>query len=401
MELRRILTIAAVPLALVAFFAGISRYASADEELPFVPASNDAVLERMPTGASDPESRADDERRRRLSANPTDLRLAVRVARRDVELSRSRSDPRYLGHAEAALAPWYKLPAPPYEVLLLRATIRQSNHDFDGALSDLGAARALRPDDPQLFLTLAVILTVQADYPAARQACARVRELSQPYPADVCDAAIMAVTGQAGPAYEKLTAATAGLPDSQKDLRAWGYSTLGEIALRHGDDAGAEARFKDALAIDPNDAYVLGAYADLLLDLGRPAEVLPLSQGRAENDALLLRTVLAERALPASRKDFERDAAILRARYDASRARGDVVHRREQARFALFCDDDAQRALRLAAENYDVQREVADARILLEAAKAAGEPAAAAKARAWVVESRIEDPRLRALAGLR
>lgn len=398
--MRRALTIALVPLALVAFFAGISRYASADEETPFVPASAAEVLERLPTGASDPESRADDERRRRLAQTPNDLRLAVRVARRDVELSRSRGDPRYLGHAEAALAPWYKLPAPPYEVLLLRATIRQSNHDFDSALRDLDAARALRADDPQLFLTLAVILTVRAEYPAARQACARVRELSQPYPAEVCETAIMAVTGEAAPAYERLARATDALPPTRSELRAWGVSTLGEIALRKGDDATAEARFKEALAIDPTDAYVLGAYADLLLDLGRPAEVLPLTQGHAENDGLLLRTVLAEHAMPSAKKDFARDAAILRARYDASRARGDVVHRREQARFALFCDDDAQRALRLASENYEVQREVADARILLEAAKGAGDPAAAAKARAWVASSKIEEPRIRALAGV-
>ncbi len=399
--MRRALTIAAVPLALVAFFAMISRHAAADEELPFVPQSSDTVVERLPTGASDPESRAAEERRRRLLANPTDLRLAVRVARHDIELSRSRSDPRYLGHAEAALAPWYKLPAPPYEVLLLRATIRQSNHDFDGALSDLTAARALRPDDPQLYLTLAVILTVRAEYPAARQACARVRELSQPYPAEVCDTAVMAVTGEAGHAYERLERATAALDPSQHDLRGWGLSTLGEIALRKGDDATAEARFKEALTLDPNDAYVLGAYADLLLDLHRPAEVLPLVASRAENDGLLLRAVLAERLLPSSKKDFERDAALLRSRYDASRARGDVVHRREQARFALFADDDAQRALRLARENYDVQREVADARILLEAANAAGEPSASEKARAWVRESKIEEPRLRTLAGVR
>ena len=399
--MRRALTLAAVPLALVAFFAAISRYATADEETPFVPASSDVVVERLPTGASDPESRTDQERRRRLAANPTDLRLALRVARRDIELSRSRSDPRYLGHAEAALAPWYKLPAPPYEVRLLRATIRQSNHDFDGALTDLAAARTLRDDDPQLHLTLAVILTVRAEYPAATKECVRVRELSQPYPADVCETAIMAVTGHAGPAYEKLERATAALHPSQQDLRAWGLSTLGEIALRKGDDAAAEARFKEALAQDPNDAYVLGAYADLLLDLGRPAEVLPLVASRAENDALLLRAVLAERALPSAKKDFERDAALLRARYDASRARGDVVHRREQARFALVGDDDAQRALRLARENYDVQREVTDARILLEAASAAGDPAAADKARAWVRESGIEEPRLRALAAAR
>jgi tetratricopeptide (TPR) repeat protein len=392
----------ALPLALtglIGFFALISRFASAGEDAPEVPARDDVVIEHLPSGKGDPETRADDDRRKKLAANPTDLRLAVRVARRDIELSRTRSDPRYLGHAEAALGPWYKLSAPPYDVLLLRATIRQSNHDFDGALSDLASARALRADDPQLFLTLAVILTVRAEYPAARDACARVRTLMQTFAADVCDAAIFSVTGRAGPAYESLSNATAALPPSQAALHGWGVSTLGEIAERKGDLAAAEARFKEALAEDPNDAYVLGAYADLLLDLGRPAEVIPLLARRTENDGLLLRLVLAEKALPSAKVDFLRDKELLRARYDASQARGDVVHRREQARFALQVDDDAERALRLARDNYAVQREVADARIFMEAARAAGDPGAAAAARAWVAENRVEDPRLRALAG--
>jgi hypothetical protein len=47
----------------------------------------------------------------------------------------------------------------------------------------------------------------------------------------------------------------------------------------------------------------------------------------------------------------------LRARFDASRARGDIVHRREESRFQLQLNGDPKAALRLAQENWKVQRE--------------------------------------------
>jgi hypothetical protein len=58
---------------------------------------------------------------------------------------------------------------------------------------------------------------------------------------------------------------------------------------------------------------------------------------------------------------------------------------------------DAKQALLLAAENYRVQREPRDARILLEASIAAGDAAAAQGARDWLRSSGFEDARLRAL----
>ncbi|MBK6790170.1 MAG: hypothetical protein IPG77_21810, partial [Betaproteobacteria bacterium] len=42
----------------------------------------------------------------------------------------------------------------------------------------------------------------------------------------------------------------------------------------------AEAAFRDALALAVPDVYLQAAYADFLLDRGRPAEVLTLLQDR-------------------------------------------------------------------------------------------------------------------------
>ncbi len=72
---------------------------------PFVPARDDVVLEVLPDAAINRANglRA---RQRALADNPHDLKLALDVARADLALSRSLGDPRYLGRAQAALAPW-------------------------------------------------------------------------------------------------------------------------------------------------------------------------------------------------------------------------------------------------------------------------------------------------------
>jgi hypothetical protein len=77
--------------------------------------------------------------------------------------------------------------------------------------------------------------------------------------------------------------------------------------------------------------------------------------------------------------------------------RGERLHLGEEARFALAFGDAAE-ALALAAENFSLQREPRDARVLLEAALAARDRAAAQPALALLERSRLEDARLHALA---
>jgi hypothetical protein len=121
-------------------------------------------------------------------------------------------------------------------------------------------------------------------------------------------------------------------------------------------------------------------------------------EGRESNDGLLLRLALAEEAAKLKGADAHR--ALLQARFDASRARGDVVHRREEARFALGLEHDAPRALQLAKANWDVQREPWDARIYLEAALAAGDRSAARPVLEWLDRTHLEDPAIAKLVEL-
>jgi 1,2-phenylacetyl-CoA epoxidase PaaB subunit len=88
---------------------------------------------------------------------------------------------------------------------------------------------------------------------------------------------------------------------------------------------------------------------------------------------------------------------MLQDRFAAAALRGDTVHLREQARFALHLQDDARMALDLARRNWSVQKEAADVRILLEAAIAAHDHAATSAAVDWIRKTRLEDPALAAI----
>jgi hypothetical protein len=80
-------------------------------------------------------------------------------------------------------------------------------------------------------------------------------------------------------------------------------------------------------------------------------------------------------------------AKMLEERFAATRLRGDTTHRAEEARYALQLRRDIGTALALAQANYEVQREPRDARILMEAALAAGQRAPAQKVEAWLKAS--------------
>ena len=78
----------------------------------------------------------------------------------------------------------------------------------------------------------------------------------------------------------------------------------------------------------------------------------------------------------------------------AAAERGDRIHLREEARFALEVEADPPRALRVARDNWNVQKELADARLLAKAAVAAREPAAAEALVAWAHSTGVRDAEL-------
>ncbi len=350
----------------------------------YVPRDANAIVAHVPQ--RDPRELAE---REALAAAPERVDLAVELARAEIERARKLSDPRHLGRAQAILGRWWRLADPPPDVLLLRATIQQSLHQFAAARTDLDRVIAIRPDDVQAHLTRAVVATVTADYAAARASCTALERLASPIVRETCRAPLDALAGDVDGAYRRLGAVLD--PRTPAALRAWAMTTLAELAIQKGDESIAAVHLRTVLAIDPDDAYARAALADILLRQA-PADASALLAGYETIDTLLVRRAIAEDR--AHGRDAALLAKLMRARFAAAAERDDQVHLREEAMFVLAVDTDPDRALVLAQRNWDVQKELADARLLAEAAVEARKPDAAAPVVEWVHATGVKDARL-------
>jgi predicted Zn-dependent protease len=366
---------------------------------PFVPTSDSQVLERLPFTPNDPAVRDLRSLHSQLTHEPEDLALALRLAQGYLELGRVTGDPRYAGYAQAALAPWWRLEQAPQAVMVLRATLRQRLHQFDAALADLATVLKTHPRNVQARLTRATVLQVQAVYEGAREECRALQNLTQELVWAACLTSVNGATGQLRESYRQLRAARDRYPNAQPGLQSWVLTSLAEMAARAGMVREAEAHFGAALALDAADNYLLAAYADFLLDFDRSQEVVALLRDKTRADPLLLRYALALQAQ--NSKELPAQVEQLRDRFEASRLRGDRVHLREEARFTLHLLNAPQAALTLAQENWQVQKEPADVRILLEAALAADDAGAVDAVKEWLKNSQLEDVQLQRIVALR
>jgi tetratricopeptide (TPR) repeat protein len=361
---------------------------------PFLPQQDAQVLEHLTVKATDPVAREINSLRASLLRDPQNVDVAVALTTKLIEQSRSEGDPRFLGQAQAVLGPWLNHATPPPSTILLRAIIRQHAHEFDLALADLDAVLSLQPANAQAWLTRASIYQVQGRYDEARRACQPLLRLAGRHVALTCLADIAGLSGQATTSREMLTASLERPGISTRE-RLWILTILAEMAARTGDANAAEKYFLNARSLGVKDHYLLGAYADFLLDQGRAREIITLLQHETRTDGLLLRLTLAEQALhlPASAAH----TAELAARFAASKERGTRVHLREEARFTLALLHDSQGALSLAQANWAIQKEPWDARLLLETALAARNWQAARPVITWLRTNHVEDMQLQQL----
>jgi hypothetical protein len=369
---------------------------AAAQAASFTPRDDAQVLERVPRRAGDARARELLALRTALQREPRNAEAAAALAARWIDDAIAEGDPRYVGYAQSALAPWWNEAAPPAAVRVQRAVVRQYGHEFDAALADLAAVTDEEPWHAPAWAWQAAIHMVRADYAAARRACEGLAPQASALAAAGCLAHVESLSGDAAAASALLATALEDDRAAAPEERVWALTRLAEIEERRGDVAAAERAFDDALALNVTDVYLLAAHADFLLDRGRPGEVLKRLAERGRADVLLLRLSLAAKA--ANDPRAAKWADELQARFDAARARGARTHEKEEARFTLALRGDARRALDLARSNYAVQREPSDARVLLEAALAARARDAAQPALQWLDANRVESAVLSALA---
>ena len=337
---------------------------------------------------------------RQLRDSPGDVEASVRLVRNCLELDRLSPDPRWLGQAMTALEPWSTKTGAPTEIRLVQALLRQRSHDFEGALNDLDAVVAVAPRNAEAWLVKSTVHAVRGELDPARRAAAALVRIADPITSATAMATVASLSGSAERScelMERLLPVAARAPVAQ---RVWMLTQLAETRERLGQVSAAERAFRDGLALAPRDPYLNGALADLLLRSGRAGEVPPLLESFPANDSLLLRVAEARRRLHQTGSSFAALAKRLGDAFAIQAARGERVHRREEARFQLCVLGDADLALKLARENWEIQREPADLLLLQEAAVAMRSEPDLRRVRDWVAATHLEDVRLQSVERL-
>ena len=362
---------------------------------PYRPAIDGEKLQEVPS-ARDPKVAEMRSLRVELDAAPQSLDTAIRLADSYIEYGRQIGDAHYAGYAEAVIGPWLTGAAPSARVLLTEATLLQYRHQFDAARELLQATLRLDAGNAQAWLTLATLDMVQGRYETARKDCAAVMSTAGLELGGACLGNVLSYTGQARQSLALLRQSARSADRVSAAYQAWIDGLTAEAAERLGDWPLAEAHYRSALQLLPHDNFLLVAYADFLLDRGRPGEVPPLLADHAQSDTAYLRLALAQAAL--HNPDAPRYVWMMAARFEALRQRGSEYFGREEARFALQLQHDPQTALEMAKRNWAAQRAPWDARVLLEAALAAHQPRAADGVVAFIAQTRLEDPLVLSLA---
>ncbi|MEO8809739.1 MAG: hypothetical protein ABI386_05800 [Rhodanobacter sp.] len=360
-----------------------------DHRTPYLPASADVVLQQVPS-SSDPRVRQFDQLRADVHRHPTDMSLTLKLADAYIGYGRSTGDARYLGRAQAVIDPWMQQKRVPVPILLTHATILQSRHFFAESRTELKSILARDPGNVQAWLTLATVAMVQGDYPAANDSCVHLANVGGDFYGQLCTAQLRALTGHARQAWVLLSLIEDPGPKAPVAVKAYVQGLLADTAKQLGNNEQAEVHFKAALQLTPGDNFLLADYGDFLLDQGRPRDVVALLKDYTQSDTSFLRLVFAEAALGSPHT--QRDIDDMQARFAAMDRRGSHVYRREEAGFELYLRHDPAGALKLAEQNWTVQRAPKDMRVFLEAALAAGQPQAAQPVLDLLADSHLEDP---------
>lgn len=322
-----------------------------------------------------------------LRADPESEQAIVALAHAFIERARLLREPRYFGRAESVLAPRAGTLSASGALRRLYAEVLQYRHEFKAAETLLDAVLRETPHDDEARLLRASVRLVRGDFAGARGDCAQLAA-SGGQDASIgfaCLAESLAGAGQFERARALLDSQSGGSQSASPEGRAYLLATRAELRERSRDADGAIADYQAALVLAPRDDSIRAALADALAVRGDTREARELLAIERPSLALLVRSA-------ALFEGAQRAELMTRARawLELEASRGDALHYREAAMLALL-DDSPALALDAARRNFDVQKELADVRVLARAARAADDAPSLKSLRQWFTETGYRD----------
>ena len=389
---RTVLTYGVVLSAGLALVIGVSLGTSAPTATASDPALTDAtVVASLQSGKRAYPAAVQDALRATRDA-PDKLPSAQAAARILISEGRNAGDTRLVGAALGVLRPF--MAKPDAQTLYLAATARQYQHDFTGALVLLDDAIRRDPADINALLTRATVQIVLGRFDLASADCDQLYTLSRPDIGFLCQATNRLLTVDAPKVYDQLGGILAQPGALDPSLHNWARGLQGEIAALQGDATAAQGHLAAVVTSDPFALRERLLLSDLLLAEGKATQVLDLLKPAIPTDGVLIRRVLAAEATGDTATATE-GRTELAQRFQLNIDLGLTAHAREETLYFLRIAKDPDMALKRALVNWNLQHEIEDAQLLVDAAIIADQPKAAVPVVLWMAEQSVVVPSFR------
>lgn len=366
----------AAAFCLVSFCAAAQEPSSGDDTTPIISsaATNDPELVQLRRAQA------------YLKSRPDDLRTTVVTAQRFIAKGKRENQPRYLGMAEALIETWLSQYDPHPAIMLAKADILQFRHQFHAAIEILKDIPNFGAEGAAALLMRSNLHQLKGDFDQAANACAQLaRELN--FMADICDLHLQSLRSEIEPARSKLEALIARL-ELPVEIRAWATGKLADMSSRQGEPLEA-LEYLQELAPEQVSTALKSQMMDLLLLLDRPGAVLQMVATDDNSEGLQLRRL---RALKMTGENWRGPiSSLVVSRISPQQEGGANPHARELAYFHHYLTGDTEAAYSAARENWDLQREPIDIRLLFETAHRAGKLEEVADAIDWISQTKYQD----------
>jgi len=352
---------------------------------PYTPKNDDkVVLQLQPLSDIDQQFQ---QLRVEWKKNPFETDVAAKLARLYLDRSQDRAGERYLGYAQAVLAPWENSPTAPLKIRYLSARLLQAQHQFSAAIEVLNSILKINPRHISARFSLAGVHEARGEYQQGQQVCKKLGAGGEAVLAALCLANFWTLSNKLERGLHLLKSLIYQVETPA--LKSWLLGVMAQASFVAGQFEQADQYYQQALALKPKQAYLLTTYADFLLAQNRADAVLKLLSDNVRDARLLLRLALAHRALGESRA-VESVLSRLRLGFAEAKWRGDKNGMLVEARYLLEFESEFSRALQLAHEHWLVEKSPYVAGLILTLSTKVGKNKASIEVRQWLDQEQVE-----------
>jgi tetratricopeptide (TPR) repeat protein len=336
---------------------------------------------------------------RAWQASPNNLDASVSFARAVFIIGLQEADLRWFGSAKAALLPWWKAADLPAEGFFVRGLIKQGFHEFDEGLRDINLAIQKDPNNPEFWSWRFALHLLRSDINGARQDVLEITRLFGKKEANIYQGILSYRTGQPEKAIALLKAAIKDSHYKDAFSQDWLSFHLGEAYRLNGNSDQAISIWEKQLKTNPKSHLIRLSLAELYNYKGNYQQVLKVTGLKAESylttDALLVQALLASKAL----KDpiESKLATQIEVRLKSQAMRDEIIIERPKLNYFIRYGKNPEKGLALATENWNLQNELPDAVLFIEAALLLDKPMSAKPVVEWADRTGIKDQELSAL----